>query len=254
MSIIKTTRVVDLSLNFKKILKCFFVIIMSTTLLLGCKNIDLNKIANSIQQHQQPLDKKTLVAGLKQALEIGTSNSVAKTSQKGGFNDNSLIHIMIPQELAKTTSTLNKYGFGRYVKRFELQMNRSAELASKQAKQIFIDSIFQMTLADAWGILNGADNAATVYFRKTTNIKLTSQFRPIVATSMQKIGFYDNYKKLLKSYNALPFTQKADINIENYIVQKTLDGLFLLIAQEEKKIRQNPAARVTDLLRKVFSN
>ncbi len=220
----------------------------------GCKNVDLQQVIDIVQQQQQPLDSKTVVAGLKQALEVGTKNSVSKTSKAGGFSDNPLIRIALPEELTKVASTLKKFGLGSYVDRFELQMNRAAETASTEAKEIFIESISQMTLADGWSILRGENDAATQYFKRTTESKLNSKFQPVITSSMNKIGFYDDYKNLLKAYDALPLTKKPDLNIENYILKQSLDGLFTLVAQEEKKIRENPTARVTELLRKVFAN
>lgn len=221
-------------------------------LLFGCKSTDLRQIADSLQQVQQTLDNKTVIAGLKQALEIGTSNSVTKTSKIGGFSNNPLIRIAIPDQLNKVESTLRKIGLNQYVDRFELQMNRAAESASKEAKQIFIASISQMSFSDAWQILDGPDDAATQYFKQTTNIQLSDKFRPIIKQSMQKVGFYQDYKNLLKTYESIPFTKKPDLNIETYILQKSLYGLFTLVAQEEKKIRHDPVARVTDLLQRVF--
>lgn len=244
-------------LPLKNILTQNFTIILAlpiTILLIGCKSTDLRQIADSMQQIQQPLDNKTVVAGLKQALEIGTSNSVNKTSRTGGFSDNPLIHIAIPKQLDKVDSTLRKVGLGGYVDKFELQMNRAAESASIEAKQIFVTSITQMAFADAWNILRGPDNAATQYFKRTTNVQLSEKFRPIIKRSMGKVGFYQDYKTLLGTYDSIPFTQKPNLNIETYILQKSLDGLFLLVAQEEKKIRHDPVARVTDLLRRVFGS
>ena len=243
--------------SFLNIICRKFTIILAlpiVLILISCKSTDLRQIADSLQQVQQPLDNKTVVAGLKQALEIGTSNSVAKTSKIGGFSDNPLIHIAIPQQLNKVESTLRKLGLNQYVDRFELQMNRAAESASIEAKQIFISSISHMSFADAWQILRGPNDAATQYFERTTNVQLRSKFRPIIQRSMQKVGFYQDYKTLLKTYDSIPFTNKPDLNIETYVLQKSLDGLFILVAQEEKKIRQDPAARVTDLLRRVFAN
>ncbi|TQV88101.1 DUF4197 domain-containing protein [Aliikangiella coralliicola] len=221
--------------------------------LTGCKNVDLQQVADTLQQYQTPLDEKTVVAGLKQALEVGTNNSVSKTSQIGGFSNNPLIRIAVPKELDKTASTLRKFGLGRYVDKFELQMNRSAESASKEAKQVFLESIAQMTLTDAWNILRGPNDAATQYFRRTTEARLSTKFKPIISSSMNKVGFYQDYKSLLNAYDALPLTTKPDLNIENYILQSSLDGLFKLVAQEEGKIRQDPAARVTELLQRVFA-
>jgi len=241
-----------------KNIKPSFALLLAVPLavfLLSCKSSDIQQITNVIRQHQQtliPLDNKTVIAGLKQALEISTKNAINKTSQRDGFNENSLIHIAIPIELKKVESTLRKFGLGKYVSNFEQQMNRSAESASKDAKAIFINSITQLSLNDAWGILRGSDDAATQYFKRTTNHQLRNNFKPIIQQSMNKVGFYKDYKKLLKSYNTIPFTNKPNLDIEEYILQKTLSGIFVLVAQEEKKIRNNPSARVTELLKRVF--
>lgn len=218
----------------------------------GCKNVDLKKINDQLLSGQL-LDNQTIVAGLKQALEVSTKNSVLQTSKKGGFSNNDLIRISTPQQLQKVSDTLNKLGMGKYVKQFETQMNRAAESASAEAKQVFFASISQMSLTDGINILKGPDDAATQFFQKTSTAQLTQKFKPIITRSMSKIGFYDDYKTLLKTYDAIPFTTKPDLNIENYILDQTLNGLFTLVAKEEAKIRNDPAARVTELLQRVFS-
>ncbi len=242
--------------DFNIIKKYFqlFLIIASAGLLSGCKNLDLKQVAQVLQDYKQPLDEATVVRGLKQALEVGTKNTVSKTSKSGGFYDNPLIRIALPSELNKVADTLRKFKLGSYVDSFEKQMNRAAEVASVEAKEIFVESIMEMTLADGWNILRGSEDAATQYFRRTTESKLTNRFRPVINNSMKTIGFYDNYTTLLKTYDKLPFTKKPDLNIENYILKQSLDGLFTLVAEEEKKIRKDPAARVTDLLKQVFAD
>lgn len=223
-------------------------------LLIGCKNVDLQQVGNVLENYQRPLDNQTIVSGLKQALEVGTSNSVSQTSRDGGFYNNPLLKIGLPQELQKPANTLRKFGFGSYVERIEKQMNRAAETASKEAKQVFYNSIRQMTVTDAVNILGGADNAATQYFRRTSEKQLRDKFAPIVSQSMQKIGFYDDYRSMLRTYDSLPLTNKPSLDIEQHILDRSLDGLFLLVSQEEKKIRENPAARVTALLQRVFGS
>ncbi len=219
--------------------------------LMSCQSVDLKELNEQLSS-ARPLDNKTIVAGLKQALEVGTKNSVNLTSQKGGFSDNSLIRINTPKELDKLVNTLNKLGLSRYVDSFELQMNRAAETASAEAQQVFFNSISNMSLRDGLNILQGPDDAATQFFRKTSTQELSKKFKPIITQSMSRIGFYDDYKKMLKTYDAIPFTKKPDLNIESYLLQQTLDGLFTMLAKEESKIRKDPAARVTELLRRVF--
>jgi len=241
--------------SFKYFIKSYISVVLFLPIaitLISCKSSDIRELTSQLQQSKKPLDSKTVVAGLKQALEVSTRNSVAKTSKVGGFSDNPLIHIAIPQELRKVESSLKKIGLGRHVDKFETQMNRAAESASKEATRIFIASITKMTFSDAWNILQGPDDAATQYFKQNTSAELSSKFKPVIKNSMGQIGFYDNYKNMLKTYQAIPFTKKPDLNIETYILQKSLDGLFTLVAQEEKMIRRDPAARVTDLLSRVF--
>lgn len=228
--------------------------------LLGCKDVDLQQVASALEQYQQleqgeaGLNRQTVVAGLKQALEVGTDNSVAKTSKSGGFSNDPVIKILVPEKMSKLAKNMRRYGFGKHVDRFESQMNRSAEVASAEAKSLFVDSISSMSIGDAWSILKGPDNAATQYFRQNTESKLRQRFKPIISNSMGKVGFYSDYQKLLETYQSLPLVEKPNLDIEHYILQKTLDGLFLKVAEEEMKIRRDPAARVTELLQRVFSN
>ena len=221
--------------------------------LISCQSVDLKKV-NDLTIGSLPLDNKTIVAGLKQALEISVENSIKKIGQKGGFSDNTLIKISTPEALEKVTNTLNELGLGHYVKQFELQMNRAAESTSAESQKVLLSSISQMTLTDGVNILNGSDEAATNFFKRTSSNQLAKKIKPIIASSMSKIGFYNDYKTLLKTYNAIPFTSKPNLSIEDYMVSKTLEGIFVSIAKEEKIIRENPSARVTDLLQRVFSN
>ena len=235
-----------------KLFKVAFTAGVALLLATSCKTTDLNRVLDGLGGNQQ-LSEQTVVAGLKQALEVGTKSSVTSTNRPGGFSNNPLIKIVVPEQLDSAASTLRKVGLGSYVNNFEKQMNRAAEKASGEAKDVFIGAISSMSIADAWGILRGGDNAATDYFRDKTQSNLERRFQPIITSSMQKVGFYDDYKQLLGAYEKLPFSDKPNMNIEDYVMQETLDGLFTLVAQEEKKIRDNPVARTTELLQKVFS-
>ncbi|GAA4360565.1 DUF4197 domain-containing protein [Kangiella marina] len=233
---------------FKVAMTVAFTLLVATS----CKTTDINRVLDSIGGNQ-PLSEQTVVAGLKQALEVGTKNSVNSTNRPGGFSNNPLIKIVVPEKLDNAASTLRKVGLGSYVDNFEMQMNRAAEKASGEATEVFIGAISSMSIADAWGILRGGDNAATDYFRTKTQTSLERRFQPIITSSMEKVGFYNDYKQLLGAYEKLPFADKPNMNIEDYVMQETLGGLFTLVAQEERKIRDNPVARTTELLRKVFS-
>lgn len=234
-------------------MRLVYIVCIALLSLTSCKTADLQKVVDVLGAGNSQLSQETVVAGLKQALEVGTKNSVFKTNRDGGFSNNSLIKILVPQELEKVASTVRKIGLGSYVDKFELQMNRAAESASGQAKDVFVSAISSMSLQDAWGILRGGDNAATNYFKQKTESSLRSKFAPIITSNMKKVGFYNDYQTLLGTYNKIPFTNKPDLNIENYVMSETLDGLFMLVADEEAKIRNNPLARTTELLQKVFS-
>jgi hypothetical protein len=189
---------------------------------------------------------------LKQALEVGTANAVTITGKTDGYFKNHLIKILLPERLKTVESGLRAVGYGRQVDELVLGMNRAAERAAPQAKQIFWDAIGAMTIDDARKILNGSDTAATEYFKAKTSDSLTTAFRPIVERSMSQVGVTRQYKELLGRAQSIPFLNTEPYDLDHYVVGKALDGLFLVVGDEEKKIRTNPSARVTDLLRDVF--
>lgn len=200
-----------------------------------------------------PLDEQTVTAGLKQALQVGTERTVAATGQEDGFLGNSLIRIPIPDQLTDITGTLRSAGLGSYVDELEVGMNRAAEQAAGEAVDVFWDAITKMTVADAFSILEGEDNAATEYFRSRTWSTLAGRFKPIVQDKMQAVGLARAYEQALDLYDSLPLTDKPELEpLDIYVTDKALGGLFTVLAGEEKKIREDPVARTTDLLRRVF--
>ncbi|MBD3652890.1 DUF4197 domain-containing protein [Kangiella sp.] len=229
------------------------IILLASISLSSCKTTDVQRVLDTLGGANQPLSEQTVVAGLKQALEVGTENAVFKTNKTGGFSNNPLIKIMVPEQFSDVASKVRQIGLGSYVDKFELQMNRAAEQASGEAKQVFLSAISGMTVQDAWGILRGSDNAATQYFRNKTERQLEQKFAPIISNNMQKVGFYSDYRRLLTTYDNIPFTEKPNLDIEEYVMSETMDGLFLLVAEEEAKIRRDPLARTTELLQKVFA-
>ncbi|MRX27839.1 DUF4197 domain-containing protein [Kangiella sp. HZ709] len=228
-------------------------ILASSFLFTSCKTTDVVRVLDTLNQ-SQGLSQQTVAAGLKQALQVGTEKTVFNTNRNGGFSSNPLIKILVPEKLENVASTVRKVGLGSYVDKFELQMNRAAESAAGEAKTVFFNAISGMSLQDAWGILRGGDNAATNYFKANTTEALTRRFKPIITSNMQKVGFYQDYNKLINTYNAIPFTKKQDLSIETYVTDKALAGLFSMVAKEEAKIRQDPLARTTELLQKVFAD
>jgi hypothetical protein len=201
-----------------------------------------------------PLDERTVAAGLREALQVGTERTVQSTARVDGFLGNALIRIAVPPEFAGAANTLRQVGLGSQVDALETAMNRAAEKASGEAREVFFDVLATMTLADAFAILRGGDHAATDYFRTRSTTALRSRFQPIVREKMAEVGLYRIYDQVSRSYAALPFSsRKPAVDMESYITNKGLDGLFSVLAGEEKKIRQDPAARTTALLRRVFS-
>jgi hypothetical protein len=199
------------------------------------------------------LSNGDIVAGLKEALEVGTTDTVALTGKTDGYFGNAAIKILLPSQLQSVDQALRLLGQGEKVDAFVLSMNRAAEKAAPAAKDIFWTAIKGMTFEDARKILNGGDTAATEYFRAKTSESLTATFRPVVNDSMKDVGVIQQYKELQTSYQSVPFASSFPApDIEAYVVSKALDGLFLILGEQEKKIRTDPAAQVTGLLKKVF--
>ncbi len=193
-------------------------------------------------------------SGLKEALKIGTENTVKLTGRKNGFFLNDAIKILMPEKLRTLEKGLRLVGYGPQVDEFVLSMNGAAERAAPFAKQIFWDAIGEMTFEDARKILSGGETAATDYFRAKTNDKLVDAFRPVVEKSMNEVGVTRQYKELVGSYENIPFASSVVFDVDQYVVGNVVDGLFYVLGQEERKIRTDPAARVTDLLKEVFGN
>ncbi len=198
------------------------------------------------------LSEMKIASGLKEALKIGTANTVNLTGRLDGYFKNEAIKILMPERLQTLEKGLRAVGYGPKVDEFILSMNRAAEQAAPDAKPIFWDAIGQMTFEDAKKILSGGNTAATDYFKNKTTGKLTTAFRPIVDAAMNDFHVTRQYKELLEQFQAIPFMKTESLDIDHYVVTKSLDGLFYVLGQEEKKIRTNPVARVTDLLKEVF--
>ena len=198
------------------------------------------------------LDEQTVAAGLREALRVATERTVISTSKLDGFLGNALIRIVMPEQFEVAAKTLRAVGFGKQVDELEIGMNRAAERAAGEATEVFLNSITQMTLEDAFGILNGGDNAVTNYFRSRTEEGLHERFKPIVTEKMSDIGLYKVYNGLTDYYNKLPLVTTPALDLDEYVTQQALNGLFTVLGQEEKRIRTDPLARTTDLLRRVF--
>jgi hypothetical protein len=197
-------------------------------------------------------DQGTTASGLKEALSIGTRNAVARVSKVDGYFGNKAIKILMPEKIATVGNVLRKVGYGKEVDDFELSMNRAAEKAAPQAKSIFLDAIKGMTIEDARKILGGGDTAATDFFKEKTHDRLYTAFKPIISSSLDEVGATRSYKSMMAKYESVPFVSGQSLDLDHYVTVKALDGLFYMVGQEEKKIRHDPAARVTDLLKTVF--
>jgi len=191
-------------------------------------------------------------AALKQALQVGTENAVKLTGKTDGYFTNKAIKILMPDRLRTVERGLRTAGYGSEVDRLVLSMNRAAERAAPTAKKFFWDAIGEMTIDDAQRILNGTSTAATDYFKSKTSTSLRIAFRPIVDKAMNEVGTVRQYNELLGQAKAIPFLKTEEYELDRYVVGKALDGLYYVVGEEERKIRSDPSARVTDLLKEVF--
>ncbi len=203
------------------------------------------------------LTNSEVISGLKEALKVGTDTAVSLASVTNGFYKNPLLFIRFPEEAVKVKNTLNDAGFGHLVDDFELTLNRAAEEATKQAAPVFVQAITGMSVQDGFSILNGADNAATEYLKEKTTAELRSKFSPKVQQAIETVNLTKYWEPVINKYNLLTIlTGGEEINpdLEAYVTEKAITGLFTHIATEEQQIRENPQARVTDLLARVFGN
>jgi hypothetical protein len=199
------------------------------------------------------LSNDEIIGGLKEALTLGAQKSAGRLSVVDGFFKDAVVKILLPPEAQKVEKTLRNLGMGNLVDDAILRMNRAAEDASKSAATIFVDAVKKMSVNDALGILRGPDTAATSYLKKTTTPQLTSSFRPVIDSSLQKTDATKYWKTVFETYNKLPTTfKKVNPDLSSYVTEKALSGIFYYVAQEEAKIRKDPAAQATDLLKKVF--
>ncbi|HAR46151.1 MAG TPA: DUF4197 domain-containing protein [Nitrospiraceae bacterium] len=197
-------------------------------------------------------DTDTTVSGLKEALTVGSKNAVSFVSKTDGYFGNPEIRVPMPEKIEKHEKKLRKIGLGKDLDQFLLSMNRAAERAGPKAKDIFIDAVKAMTFQDARSIVKGGDTAATDYLRSKSFGKLAAEFRPIVASAMDEVGVTREYKKIMKRATATRIVREEDVDLDRHVTERALAGLFVMVGKEEKKIRSDPAARVTELLRQVF--
>ncbi len=203
------------------------------------------------QGSKDSLTTNDVVSGLKAALETGANRGVQKLSAADGFFKDAVIKVLMPEEAKKVETTLRRFGMGKQVDEAILSMNRAAEDAAKDAAPIFVNAIRNITLQDAWGILRGGDSAATKYLRERTLSSLTETFRPVIERSLEKVNATKHWNTLFTNYNRFS-KDKVNTDLAAYVTERALFGIFHQVAQEEMKIRKDPVARTTDILRKVF--
>lgn len=239
----------------------FFFLLMASVKVMAQKLPDVKGLGNQLQNTVNNatgsgvnLSNDEVVGGLREALQVGTKKTVERASAVNGFFKNPSIKIPFPPEAKKMETTLKNAGMTNQVNKFVETLNRAAEDASKSITPVFVDAITKMTISDGMGILKGSNDAATQYLKNKTTAELTQKIKPIIAASLKKVEVTKYWNPLMKKYNAMPMVQKVNPNLEDYVTEKALVGLFKLLAEEEGKIRQDPAARVSDLLKKVFGS
>jgi hypothetical protein len=245
--------------------KYFFLAAITLGTLNSCQSQDWKKIGKDAAQTATdiinqntstttPLSNQEVINGLKEALTVGTNNSTALASKLDGYYKNPALFIPFPPEAQKVKDYAKQIGLTSQVNKFEMTLNRAAEEAAKNAAPVFINAVKAMTIGDGFAILKGADNAATQYLKDKTNAELVQKFRPIIQNAINKVELTKYWNPIITAYNKVPLVQKQNPDLTAYVTERALQGLFKLIADEELKIRKDPMARVTDLLKKVFGS
>ncbi len=216
------------------------------------KGSELLKSFGIISQTSE-LSVEEIEAGLKEALKAGTKNVVEQLGTTDGFNNDSNIHIPLPQSLDTVKSMLNMVGMSSFFENLELKLNRAAETATPKAKKLFWNAISKMNFEDVTKIYNGPEDAATQYFQEAMSQDLALEMKPVIENSLSQVGAVSAYDNMMQNYKNIPFVPDVKANLTDHVIKKGMDGIFYYIAQEEIAIRQNPAKRTTKLLKKVFT-
>jgi len=214
----------------------------------------LKGIKNALSSKSTGLTEQDAASGIKEALIKGTSESVQVVSMLDGYFGNPEIKIPLPPDAKLMAKKLRSMGMSKQVDQAIVSLNRAAEDAAKEAKPIFVAAITSMTITDALNIVKGKDDAATQYLRKSTSPELNKKFQPVIKTSLDRVDATKYWTDLANIYNKIPFVTKINPNLTEYVTGKAIDGLFVMIAKEELKIRKDPVARTSEILRKVFGN
>jgi hypothetical protein len=234
-------------------MKYLFIAILCT----ACTSAQINQTISEVNKaigtppNNTPTTEE-VGGGLKEALVNGISKGADIVSITDGYFKNPEIKIPFPPDVKKVEDKLRQLGFGKKVDDFVMTLNRGAEEAAKEAKPIFISAIKQLTIQDAWALLKGGPDAATQFLKRTTTPQLKEKFSPVVQVALDKVSATKYYSDVINTYNKIPFVEKVNPDLNAYATDKAIEGLFVMVAKEEKNIRENPVARTTDLLKKVF--
>ena len=231
-----------------------FIVLFISLFSIGSNAQFLDDVKKMVDPGKAGLTEKDAAAGIKEALEKGTGESVNFVSKLDGYFGNPEIKIPFPENAKEIESKLRAIGMGSQVDQVVLSVNRAAEDAAKSAQTIFVAAIKGMTINDAIQIVKGNNNAATAYLKKTTTSELRAKFSPVIKASLDKVDATRLWTDVIQSYNQIPFVKKQNPDLTAYVTDKAIDGLFVMIAKEELKIRKDPVARTTELLKKVFGN
>jgi hypothetical protein len=237
-------------------MKKIIITALSALLIMGCTELNsvLEEVNTATNSGPSPLSNTEVISGLKEALTIGTNNSTGLTSKLDGFYKNPEIFIPFPAEAIKVKEKVEALGMKKQVDEFVMTLNRAAETASLEAAPIFVDAVKNMSISDGFAILKGNDNAATQYLREKTSAQLKIKFNPVVKNAISKVEVTKYWNPVINTYNKIPFIEKQNPDLEDYVTTKAMDGLFLMLEKEEAKIRKDPMARVTDILKRVFGS
>ena len=232
-------------------MKRIALVLVATTLFSGCA--EMQQIANQLPGVLEQTGTVDIAGGLKEALNNGISKQVTKLTAVDGFYKNEMVKILLPEELKKVDSGLRKIGLGNLADEGLKAINRTAEDAVKEATPIFVDAIKGMTFTDAKNILMGNESAATTYLQSSTSTALYGKFNPVIKTSFAKVGADKVWANIITKYNAIPLVKKVNPDLTDYVTNQAMNGVFKMVAVEEKNIRTNLSSRTSDLLKKVFA-
>jgi hypothetical protein len=240
--------------------KYYFLAIILFAAQFSVAQIDYNKlkkqgqsIVKQVNAGNNPLSQDEIVEGLREALTVGSNNASKAAAAVDGYYKNPKLYIPFPSEAKKMEQMLRSFGQEKLVNDFLLSLNRAAEDAAKEAAPIFVNAVKGMSISDGLSILNGKDDAATQYLKQNTQALLLEKFKPIVENSLHKVSATKYWEQLVVAYNKIPMVEKMNPNLSEYATQKAIDGIFIVVAEEELQIRKNPAARVSAILKKVFN-